>query len=94
LSQTEQSGLVMKLGTDDQAKVYLNGKQIYRNDQPRPCPPDQDKVGGVELKAGMNALVFKVVNAGGDWKGSMRLTDAAGRPGKGIRVNAGSGQEG
>ena len=36
--------------------------------------------------AGLNVLVFKVVNEASDWKGSIRLTDAAGQPVKGIKV--------
>src|SRR5262249_17529851 len=31
-SETEQSGLVIRVGSDDEAKIYLNGKQIHRND--------------------------------------------------------------
>ncbi len=48
--------------------------------------PDQDEVRGVELKAGLNLLVFKVVNWQLYWQGSIRFTDAAGQPLKGIRV--------
>ncbi len=41
---------------------------------------------GVELKAGLNVLVFKVVNEAYDWRGSVRFTDAAGQPVKDIWV--------
>ena len=41
---------------------------------------------GVELKAGFNVLVFKVVNETSDWKGSIRFIDAQGNPLKGIKV--------
>jgi hypothetical protein len=41
-SQTDRSGLLMKVGSDDQAKVYLNGRQIYRQDTTRPFVPDAD----------------------------------------------------
>jgi WD40 repeat protein/tRNA A-37 threonylcarbamoyl transferase component Bud32 len=85
-SETEQAGLVMKVGSDDEAKVYLNGKEIYRHETPRPWAPDQDVQGGVELKSGRNVLVFKVVNEGYSWAGSIRLTDAAGQPVKRISV--------
>jgi hypothetical protein len=43
-------------------------------------------VSGVDLKAGLNVLVFKVANSIMDWAGSVRLLDAAGQPVKGIRV--------
>ncbi len=48
--------------------------------------PDQDVVEGVELKTGLNVLVFKVVNETEGWKGSVRLTDAYGQEVKGVRV--------
>ena len=43
-------------------------------------------VAGAGLKAGFNLLVFKVVNETSVWKGSVRITDAAGEPVKGLRV--------
>jgi len=85
-SEVDQSGLSMKVGSDDQSKVYLNGKEIYRRAEARGYIPDQDVVTGVELKAGLNVLVFKVVNETGDWQGSIRFADGAGQPVKGIRV--------
>ena len=86
-SETNQADLTMKVGSDDQAKIYVNAKEIYRYDGPgRALLPDQDKVTGVELKAGLNTVVFKVVNERGDWGGSLRFTDPGGRPVKGLRV--------
>src|SRR5262249_22936123 len=79
-SQTPQTGLTMRVGSDDQSKVYLNGKEVYRYEQPRAFEPDEDEVKGLELNAGLNVLVFKIVNETQDWRGSMRLTDpVAGR---------------
>jgi len=86
-SEASQPDLIMKVGSDDQSKVYLNGKEIYRYEEPRPFVPDEDEVRGVALQAGLNVLVFKVVNEQQDWRGSIRFTDAAGQPVKGIRVS-------
>jgi len=87
-SQQDRKGLLMKIGSDDQAKVYLNGKEIYRQTASRAFVPDQDTVEqGVELKAGLNVMVFKVVNELEAWAGSVRLTDAAGQPVEGIEVS-------
>jgi hypothetical protein len=85
-SDVDRSGLLLKVGSDDESKVYLNGKEIYRRSQPGTYVPDKDVVKDVELKAGLNVLVFKIVNEIDDWQGSIRLTDAAGQPVKGIRV--------
>jgi hypothetical protein len=85
-SEAGQSNLLMKVGSDDQSAIYLNGKEVYRHELNRRYLPDQDVVSGVELRAGLNVLVFKVVNQTGDWLGSIRFADAAGQPLKGIRV--------
>jgi hypothetical protein len=84
-SETAQRDLVMKVGSDDEAKIYLNGKLVYQNPSGRRFVADQDMVtSGVELKAGLNVLVFKVVNDVVEWKGSIRFTDALGQPLKGL----------
>ena len=85
-SEAAQNGVLLKIGSDDQAKVYLNGKLIYESTSPREYPANEDTAAGVALEAGLNVLVFKVVNQTQDWKGSVRLTDAAGQPVKGTRV--------
>ena len=86
-SEAEQHGLRMLVGSDDEAKVYLNGKQIHKYPFPRWLVVDQDLVPDVTLNAGLNVLVFKVVNGIFDWQGSIRFTDALGNPVKGIKVS-------
>jgi eukaryotic-like serine/threonine-protein kinase len=85
-SETPRAGLLLKVGSDDQAKVYLNGKAIYTCERGRSYTTDEDVVPGVELKAGLNVLLFKVVNETSDWQGSVRFTDATGQPVKGIKT--------
>ena len=74
------------VGSDDTARIYLNGSEVYRHLDPRTWQADADEVNGVALKAGLNVLVFKVANGGGEWDGSVRLLDAAGQPVKGIKA--------
>jgi hypothetical protein len=85
-SEAEQRGLQMLVGSNDQSKVYLNGKQIHKYPFPRGFVADQDRVQSIVLNAGLNVLVFKVVNEIGGWEGSIRFTDAQGNPVKGIKV--------
>jgi hypothetical protein len=68
------------------SRVYLNGKLIQENLSTEDFFADQDSAAGQELKAGLNVLVFKVVNEDSIWRGSVRFTDATGQPLKGIRV--------
>jgi len=85
-SSSDQRGVVMKVGSDDQSKVYLNGKEIYRREEMRGYVADDDEVQDLELKSGLNVVVFKIVNAKEGWQGSLRFTDAAGQPLKGIEL--------
>jgi hypothetical protein len=85
-SEAEQRGLQMLVGSDDEAKVYLNGKEVYKCPGPRSFMAEEDSVPDIVLKAGLNVLVFKVVNQTVDWKGAIRLADAQGIPIQGIKV--------
>lgn len=80
-------GLRLLAGSDDQSRIYLNGKEIYRCAFARPLSQDLDAVDGITLHQGTNVLVFKVVNETGEWKGCVRFTDRTGQPAKGIRAN-------
>jgi hypothetical protein len=83
---TDQSHLVIWVGSDDQSKIYLDGREIYSVHQARPYVQDLDAIRGVHLKAGTHALLFKVVNQPLDWQGSVRFTDAAGQPVPGLEI--------
>ena len=85
-ADTERQGLRVLVGSDDQSVVYLNGKRIYQTPGPRSRVVDVDAVEEVDLRAGLNVLVFKVVNEALNWRGSIRFTDANGNPVQGIKV--------
>jgi len=76
--------VTLKLGSDDQVKVYLNGKLIHSNDEARPFELDEDSVPGLALKKGLNSLVVKVVNEEEDWELSARFIDKDGKPVPGL----------
>jgi hypothetical protein len=87
-SETEQQSLQMLVGSDDESKVYLNGNEIYKYDtEPRIFDVEQqDVVPNVSLNAGLNVLVFKVVNEEGGWQGAIRFVNAQGNPVQGLEV--------
>jgi hypothetical protein len=64
-TSTPRKGLLLKVGSDDQARVYLNGQEIYENLRARALGLDEDSIPNVELRAGLNVIVFKVINGGG-----------------------------
>jgi len=51
-------------GSDDGLAVWLNGKQIVRNDVARGVTPNSDSA-TLDLKAGENRLLIKIFNQGG-----------------------------
>src|SRR5262245_21563511 len=81
----ELAGLKLKMGSDDQAKVYLNGKEVLKCDTARPLTPDEDTAENITLKKGVNVLVFKVVNEGIDWSGTIRFLDKNDKPVRGYQ---------
>jgi WD40 repeat protein/serine/threonine protein kinase len=85
-TDTARTNLLLKVGSDDQAKIYLNGEQVYRSVEPRSWRADQDTVPNIGLRAGLNVLVFKVVNQRVDWAGSVWITEADGNPVPGVSV--------
>ena len=56
--------LEISLGRDDAIKVFLNGKQVLAQEVSGAAAPDQDKV-TLQLNAGSNDLLVKIVNASG-----------------------------
>jgi hypothetical protein len=75
----EIKGVKMKTGSDDQAKVFLNGKEVFKIADARPLDKDQDTT-AVTLNKGVNVLVFKVVNEKMDWSCCLRFTDRDDKP--------------
>jgi hypothetical protein len=81
----EMKNILMKTGSDDQAMVYLNGKQVLKQDQARAHDKDQDTT-EVTLQKGVNTFVFKVINEKIDWSASVRFTDKDGKVIKDLKV--------
>jgi len=78
----------MKTGSDDQCKVWLNGKEVFKYTDARPTDKDQDTT-EVSLKKGVNVLVVKVVNEKVDWSFCVRFTDKDDKPVAGLSAKAG-----
>lgn len=82
----EVTGAQLLMGSNDQGKVWLNGKEAVKFTETRTLDPDTDKATGLTLKAGVNVVVFKVINENNNWQGCLRFTDAAGKPLAGLTV--------
>ena len=67
------------LGSDDQAKVWLNGEEVFAYSESRSAAMDQNTI-PVTLKAGENSLLVKTCDEIGFWGFYLRLADADGVP--------------
>ena len=52
------------IGSDDGFRLFVNGVEAASNKTDRAVAPNQDKA-RIELRAGVNEVVFKIVNTGG-----------------------------
>lgn len=87
VADQEVKNVTMKTGTDDQGKVYLNGKEVYKCEDARPLEKDQDFTPNLALQKGSNVVVFKIVNEKMDWSGCLRFVDKDGKPIQGLKVS-------
>jgi hypothetical protein len=62
-SPAEQDATIL-LGTDDGAKLWVNGKLVFSTRAHRAAAPEQDSV-KVRLKKGTNRIVLKIANGDG-----------------------------
>lgn len=63
----ESSGaqrVTLNIGSDDAVKVWVNRKEVLARNQMRVAAADQEKI-DVQLKAGVNEILLKVVNFAG-----------------------------
>ncbi|MBL9134773.1 MAG: serine/threonine protein kinase [Verrucomicrobiales bacterium] len=80
------SGVTFKIVSDDESKVYLNGQVIHRSNPRRNYVLEEETVNGLELRAGTNTIVFKIVNRIEYWRASLRVLDARGQEIPKLRV--------
>jgi hypothetical protein len=67
------------LGSDDGARVWLNGQEVFSVNTIRGVQPDQDAIPGLTLRAGKNLLLVKVGQGVGGWGLAARLEGTGGR---------------
>jgi HEAT repeat protein len=67
------------IGSDDDVFCWLNEKKVHSFEGGRGWGPDQDRV-KVRLEKGANRILFKVLNGGGGWALSLKITDSDGNP--------------
>lgn len=86
VAEADMPGLTMAIGSNDQAKVWLNGKEVHKFAETRGIEQDSDKVTGITLTKGVNVIVFKVINQKNDWAAALRFLDKDGKAVTGLTV--------
>jgi hypothetical protein len=74
------------MGSNDEGKIYINGKEAVKSTEMRAIDKDQDTGKGITLQKGVNVIVFKVINETNNWQGCLRFADSAGKPLKDLKV--------
>ena len=81
VSPDEKTGVTVRMNSNDQGKLYLNGKELVKFTDTRTLEKDgEDTAADITLKKGVNVVVLKVVNEENNWQGSVRFTNKAGKP--------------
>lgn len=75
----------LRFGSDDGARLWVNGLMAHEVAACRGAQNDQDIV-VFDLVAGVNTLAFKIYNGGGAWQLRARLTDSEGGALEGVRL--------
>jgi hypothetical protein len=85
-SPDEKKDVTVLMGSNDEGKVYLNGKEILKFAETRVLDKDTEKAEKQTLNKGTNVVVFKVINESNNWQACLRFTDASGKPLKDLTV--------
>ena len=66
--------ITISIGSNDGAKMWMNGEVVYKLHAGRAAFPDQDII-KVNLRKGINKILVKIENLGANWGLYVRITD-------------------
>jgi len=81
----EEMKVKLAVGSNDQCKAFVNGKQVVKFSETRTLEKDSDS-GETTLVKGQNVLIFKVLNEKNNWQGCARFMKDGG-PVKNIKIS-------
>ena len=79
IDSPDEKEVQFRFGSDDQSKVWLNGKEVYVFPEHRWAKVDNETI-PVTLKAGKNTILVKICNQELSWGFYFRITDTDGKP--------------
>jgi hypothetical protein len=74
-SDRARQGVRLKIGTSDQARVYLNGKPLYEYPFGGYLSDEVDTVAGIGLRQGLNVVVLKMIGTFSVMQATLRFVD-------------------
>lgn len=83
LVSPQDQAAVLLFGSDDGARVFLNGEKVFEKQIARGIKRDEERV-PIRLKAGENRLLFKIEQGNGGWGLVARVVDGGGKPFPGV----------
>lgn len=87
IQSARKQDMILSLGSDDGAKVWLNGKVVHEKNVTRSFNCGEDEV-KITLNEGANPLMIKVTQGAGGFEFCCALRAAEGGPPEGVRCEA------
>jgi len=78
LTVEKETQVELRLGSDDGFVLWLNGQRLGGKNVNRALRPGTDRFKAT-LKAGVNKVLVKVLQGGGDWAGCLQITGPEGQ---------------
>jgi HEAT repeat protein len=85
ISSPKEQKVRIELGSDDGVKVWFNGQLVHTNNVERAVELGQDKI-DVTLKEGVNSVLVKLWQGGGQWALCLRVRAPDGSKIEGLKV--------
>ena len=79
VTSPDEREVLLKFDSDDQGKIWLNGKQVFTHTKAFSAVIDNYTI-PVTLKPGKNSILVKVCEEVGGWGFYLRMTDTNGNP--------------
>ncbi len=79
ISASQECDAVLRLGSDDGVRVWLNHALVYEKNAIRGMALDGDTV-PVHLQAGANTLLVQITQSSEGWRFCLRITEPEGKP--------------
>ena len=89
VTSPREQEVVLRVGSDDDAILWINGREVWRHDGERGILRDQDTA-RVTIAKGRNVFLMKLYNRRDMWGASLRITDEAGRAIDGVTISPAS----